>query len=102
MNMDVTIFFAFWGLLLLRDPEKLTTEDKTAFEQMFGVVTPKGPEELPLSKMNMSGLGKMMLLKMMKDKNAPRLIELLEEARKNGIKFYGCKPVSYTHLWERQ
>ncbi|MGI6705020.1 MAG: DsrE/DsrF/DrsH-like family protein [Clostridia bacterium] len=91
MNMDVTIFFAFWGLLLLRDPEKLTTEDKTAFEQMFGVVTPKGPEELPLSKMNMTGLGKMMLLKMMKDKNAPRLIELLEEARKNGIKFYACK-----------
>lgn len=91
MNIQVTIFFAFWGLFLLRDPEKITSEDKTSYEKMFGLMTPKGPEELPLSKMNFSGLGKQMLLGMMKDDEAPKLIDFLEGARKKGVKFYGCK-----------
>ena len=91
MDIEVTIFFAFWGLFLLRDPEKITSEDKTTYEKMFGMMTPKGPEELPLSKMNFSGLGKQMLLEMMEDDKAPKLTDFLEGARKKGVKFYGCK-----------
>lgn len=91
MELEVTMFFAFWGLFLLRDPEKFTLDNKTQYEKMFGMVTPKGPEELPLSRMNMSGLGKKMLEKMMEDDNAPRLIDFLKEARAKGVKFYGCK-----------
>jgi len=91
LGSEVTMFFAFWGLLLLRDPEKLSSEDKTTFEKMFSMMTPKGAEELPLSTMNFSGLGKAMLIKMMEDDKAPRLIDFLEGARKKGVKFYGCK-----------
>ena len=91
MNIEVTMFFAFWGLFLLRDPQHMTTEDKTTYEKMFGMMTPKGPEDLPLSKMNFSGLGKQMLLEMMKDDEAPRLVDFLEGARKKGVRFYGCK-----------
>lgn len=58
---------------------------------MFGMVTPKGPEQLPLSRMNMSGLGKMMLEKMMEDDDTPKLYNFLKEARNKGVKFYGCK-----------
>lgn len=91
MEVDVTIFFAFWGLFLLRDPEKLTLEDKTTYEKIFSSMTPKGPEELPLSKMNFAGLGKEMLLEMMEEEEAPRLINFLNGARKKGVRFYGCK-----------
>lgn len=91
MDIDVTMFFAFWGLFLLRDPRKTTLEDKTTFEKLMTIVTPEGPEELPLSKMNLSGLGKKMLQQMMKDHDAPELIDFLEGARKKGVKFYGCK-----------
>ena len=35
MNIDVTMFFAFWGLFLLRDPEKLSSEDKTNYEKLL-------------------------------------------------------------------
>lgn len=91
MNIEVSIFFAFWGLFILRNPEHVTMEDKTNFEKMFGAMTPKGPEDLPLSKMNFSGLGKQMLLEMMRDDEAPRLIDFVEGARKKGVKFYGCK-----------
>lgn len=91
LDVEVTMFFAFWGLCLVRDPGKGTSEDKTVFEQMFGLVTPKGPEELPLSRMNMIGLGKQMLLEMMEDDKTPSLTDFLNGARKKGVKFYGCK-----------
>lgn len=91
MGMDVTMFFAFWGLTLVRDPGKMTFEDKTLFEQMFGLVTPKGIEDLPLSRMNMAGLGKAMLKEMMEDDDTPPLTAFLNGARKKGVQFYGCK-----------
>lgn len=91
MGLDVTIFFAFWGLTLVRDPGKMTMEDKSLFEQMFGLVTPQGVEELPLSRMNMAGLGKAMLKEMMEDDQTPSLTDFLNGARKKGVKFYGCK-----------
>lgn len=91
MQVEVTMFFTFWGLFLVRDPEKLSPKDKTAYEKIFGAVTPKGPEQLPLSRMNMAGLGKKMLLEMMDDDCAPHLIDFLKGARKKDVKFYGCK-----------
>lgn len=91
LDADVTIFFAFWGLMLIRDPDKMNNEDKTMYEKVFGNLTPKGPEELPLSKMDYAGLGKKMLLEMMEDDHAPRLVDFLNGARKKQIKFYACK-----------
>ena len=91
IQVDVTMFFTFWGLFLVRDPGKFSAEDKTAYEKMFGTVTPKGPEQLPLSRMNIAGLGKKMLLEMMDDDSAPHLIDFLKGAIKKGVKFYGCK-----------
>lgn len=91
MGLDVTMFFAFWGLLLLRDPEKMTLEDKTTYEKMFGMLTPKGPDELPLSQMDMAGIGKKMMSKMMEDAESPSLKDFLRDAQRKGVKFYGCK-----------
>jgi len=91
LEIDVTMFFAFWGLFLVRDPEKGTSEDKSLYEEMFGMVTPKGPEALPLSRMNMAGLGKYMLLEMMEDDKTPSLTDFLHGARKKGVKFNACK-----------
>ena len=91
MQVDVTLFFAFWGLFLVRDPEKIPNEDKSIYEKMFGAMTPKGPEALPLSKMNMAGIGKKMLLEMMDDDKTPHVIDFLKAAIKKDVKFYGCK-----------
>ncbi|HWQ30690.1 MAG TPA: DsrE/DsrF/DrsH-like family protein [Negativicutes bacterium] len=91
LQVEVTMFFSFWGLFLVRDPERLSTEEKSIYEKMFAAITPKGPEALPLSRMNMAGIGKKMLLEMMDDDRAPHLIDFLKGARKKGVKFYGCK-----------
>ncbi|MEN6460314.1 MAG: DsrE/DsrF/DrsH-like family protein [Syntrophomonas sp.] len=90
-GMTVTIFCAFWGLLILRNPEKMGSEDKDIYEKMFSSFTPAGPEQLPLSKMNFAGVGKTMLLNMMDDKKAPHLKDFLEGARKKGVRFCACK-----------
>jgi len=91
LKMTVNIFFAFWGLCLLRDPEKMSLEDKSLFEKMFGIFAPKGPDQLPLSKMNMAGIGKAMLQEMMAEKESPELSDFLKEAQKSGVNFFACK-----------
>jgi peroxiredoxin family protein len=91
LEMEVDVFCAFWGLLLLRDPEKLSTEDKDLYEKMFTVATPSGAEDLPLSKMNMAGLGKQMLLNMMDSKEAPQLGEFLHGAFNKRVRFHACE-----------
>jgi len=91
LDVDVTIFFAFWGLLLVRDPTASNLDDKNLYEKMFALMTPKGIEDLPLSKMNFSGLGKEMLKAMMKEEDTPSLTAFLKGAIKKGVKFYGCK-----------
>lgn len=91
LGMDVTIFCAFWGLLMLREENKNISENKSFFERMFSIFTPRGAEKLTLSRMNMGGVGKGMLKKMMKDKEKPMLKDFLDGARRKGVKFYGCK-----------
>lgn len=91
MDMSVTMFFAFWGLLLLRDPGKMSLEDKSVYEKMFSLATPEGAEALPLSSMNMAGVGKRLLLEMMKDSETPTLADFVEGARHKGVGFKACK-----------
>ncbi len=91
IGMTVNIFYAFWGLCLIRDPEKMTLDDKSAFEAMFSLAAPKGPEDLPLSRLNMAGIGKAMLKEMMKEHDAPSLSAFLKGAQKKGVNFFACK-----------
>lgn len=91
MQVSVTMFFAFWGLLLLRDPDKMNQGEKTAYEKMFSTMTPKCAEDLPLSRMNISGLGKFMLQEMMDENQTPRLRDFLAGARKKNVNFYACQ-----------
>jgi peroxiredoxin family protein len=91
LGVEVSMFFAFWGLLLVRNPEVSLPDDKTFYEKMFGIMTPKGIEDLPLSKMNFSGFGKEMLKAMMKEEDTPDLTAFLKGAIKKGVNLYGCK-----------
>lgn len=91
MDIDVTMFFAFWGLMLVRDPDKLLDEDKTLFEKMFASMTPKGIDELPLSKMNFAGIGKKMLLEMMDDSDTPPINAFMKGALNKGVIMKACK-----------
>ena len=89
MGRPVTMFFTFWGLSVLRKSDK-TKVDKSPMEKMFGAMLPKGADKLKISKMNMGGMGTLMMKKIMKDKNVNSLEELIKSAMDNGVKIVAC------------
>lgn len=89
MGRKVTMFFTFWGLNILRKPEKVNVA-KGFMDKMFGMMMPRGSKNLKLSKMNMLGMGPKMIRNVMKNKNISSLEELIEQAKKNGIRLVAC------------
>lgn len=85
---DVTMFFTFWGLNVLR--KENVKVKKTLIDKMFGLMMPKGAQKLVLSKMNMCGAGSAMMKWVMKNKNILTLPELIEQAQNSGVKFIAC------------
>lgn len=86
---QVTMFFTFWGLNVLRKPENVKVK-KNLVEKMFGLMMPKGAQKLILSKMHMAGMGTWMMKQVMKSKNILTLNELIKSAQENGVKFIAC------------
>ena len=85
---DVTLFFTFWGLNIIRKPDGKAK--KGLIDTMFSLMMPKGADKLTLSKMNMAGAGSLMMKWVMKKKNVSTLRELIYEAQKSGVKFIAC------------
>lgn len=86
---DVTLFFTFWGLNVLRNSNS-KSQEKSLVDKMLSMMMPKGADKLVLSKMNMFGIGTWMMKLVMKKKNISTLNELIESAQKSGIKFIAC------------
>lgn len=89
MGDEVTMFFTFWGLNILRKTEKVKVK-KGTLQSMFGAMMPRGPQKLGLSKMNFAGMGGMMMKKVMKQQNVMSLDELISSAREQGVKMVAC------------
>lgn len=90
MGKKVTMFFTFWGLNILRKPEKVKVK-KGLIDNMFGMMMPRGSKRLKLSNMNMMGMGGKMIRKVMKDKNVSSLEELIQAAIDSGIEVVACQ-----------
>lgn len=89
MGKDVTLFFTFWGLNILRKHEKVAVK-KSPVEAMFGKMMPRGTKKLKLSNMNMAGMGTAMMHGVMADKNVETLDNLIKSAMESGVKFVAC------------
>lgn len=85
----VTMFFTFWGLSALKK-SNYKAKGKSIIEKMFDFMLPASADKLSLSKMNMGGMGSMMMKMIMKNKNISSLQELMESAKQNGVKFIAC------------
>ncbi|WP_409069141.1 DsrE/DsrF/DrsH-like family protein [Clostridium sp. FAM 1755] len=90
MGKKVTMFFTFWGLNILRKPEKAQVQ-KGFMDKMFASMMPRGSKKLKLSKMNMMGMGSKMIRKVMKNKNISSLEELIQSAIDSGINIVACQ-----------
>jgi peroxiredoxin family protein/TusA-related sulfurtransferase len=91
MGRKVTMFFTFWGLNILRKPEKTGGLGKNIVEAAFGWMMPRGSRKLTLSKMSMGGFGGMLIRGIMKNKNVPALEEMIAAAIKGGANIVACQ-----------
>jgi len=89
MGRHVSMFFTFWGLNILRKPEKVKVK-KDMISKMFGAMMSRGSKKLKLSKMNMAGMGAKMIRGVMKDKNVNSLEDLIKLAQSNGVELIAC------------
>lgn len=87
-NMDVTMFFTFWGLRAIKKNEKT---GKSFMGKMMGLMEGGDINKADPSKYSMGGMGRWMFKKMMRDKKVASLPELRQMALDLGVKFYGCQ-----------
>ncbi len=89
MGKNVTMFFTFWGLNVLKK-ENYNAKKDNLLDMMFGKMMSKGPNNLKLSKMNMMGMGPKMIKGIMKKHNVTPLDIMIQEALDNGVKMVAC------------
>ncbi len=87
-NMEVTMFFTFWGLRALK---KKTRTGKSILGRLFGLFYGGDINRATPSKMSFGGAGRWMFKKMMKAKRVPSLAEMRQTAIDLGVKLYGCQ-----------
>ena len=89
MGQEVSMFFTFWGLSVLK--KKGSIANKSLFQKMMAVMSPGNTTELPVSKMNYFGIGAKMLRKMMADKNVDSLEDMIALAKELGVTMMACE-----------
>ncbi len=90
MDTKVRLFFSFWSLAALRDNKK-KVKGKGLIAKMFGIMLPGGKNNLKLSKMNMAGMGPLMIRHLMKKQGVLSLDRMFKEAGDLGVEIIVCE-----------
>ena len=85
----VTLFFTFWGLNVIKKRSRPAVA-KDFMARMFGWMMPAHSGQLPLSKMNMWGIGRRMMRRRMEQKGIDSLEAMIRQAVDNGIEMIAC------------
>lgn len=89
MGMDVSMFFTFWGLNIIKKNEgKL--KSKGIMRKMLNWMNRGGSKRLKLSKFNMMGAGTAMMKQLMKETNMPSIDEFIAMSQDMGVKLIAC------------
>jgi peroxiredoxin family protein len=88
-GMDVTVFFTFWGLSILKRPDAGITGDDWR-QRMMSAFSKGSPGKLTLSKLNFGGIGAKFMKDLADDKNVASVQELLELSQELGVKLWPC------------
>ncbi len=86
----VTMFFTFWGLNVIRKPERQAVK-KTTMGRLFDLMLPRSSRKLGLSRMNMLGAGPRMIRGLMKSHNVDSLESLIQSAADQGVEMVACQ-----------
>lgn len=87
---QVTLFFTFWGLSILKRDRKPRVR-KDLMGRMFSWMLPGGTGDLKLSKMNFGGMGAAMMKARMKNQNVDSIDVMLANAVDAGVRLVACQ-----------
>ena len=107
LGVDVKMWFMIWGHNCLKRRRRLFSfrrkpdparegayrvlETDNILQPMVELLNRGGVGHLPLSRLNLAGLGPLLLGKMLKKKSIPSLEELIRSADDLGVKFIMCQ-----------
>lgn len=89
LEMEVNMFFTFWGMNVIKKKGFLT--GRNWMQKMLSVMNRGHAQKLALSKLHMGGAGTAMMGKMMKMHNIPSLYEMIQMGSQLGINYYPCE-----------
>lgn len=89
MGKDVTLFFTFWGLNVLKKNDAKNTATGL-MKKMLGRLNRGGSKRLPLSNFHMGGMGTWMMKKLMKQHKMPTVDEMIALGKELGVKYFAC------------
>jgi len=89
MGIEVTMFFTFWGLNIIKKNEG-GIKSEGLMRKMLNFMNRGGSKRLKLSRFNMFGLGTWMMKRLMKDINHPSIDELITMAHQMGVRLIAC------------
>lgn len=89
-GMDVAVFFTFWGLFgLVREDKRITGTDWMT--KGFSLMNRGSAAHAGLSKLNMAGMGPMMMRKLAGEHGVAPPEELIDTARDLGVSLWPCQ-----------
>jgi peroxiredoxin family protein len=107
LGVEVKMWFMIWGHNCLKKRKGLFSfrrkpyparegvyrvlETDNILQPMVEMLNRGGANHLPLSRLNLMGLGPLLFGKMLKKKNIPSLEELIKSADDLGVKFIMCQ-----------
>lgn len=89
MGMEVSMYFTFWGLNIIKKNEG-SIKSKGLARKMLGFINRGGSKRLKMSKFHMLGLGTWMFKRLMKEANMPSIDEFIVMAKDMGVKLIAC------------
>ncbi|HET7160956.1 MAG TPA: DsrE/DsrF/DrsH-like family protein [Burkholderiales bacterium] len=88
MGMEVSMFFTFWGLSIIKKQKRYL--HKNFLQKAFTAMLPAGTTRLGLSQKNFMGAGARIMRKMMRDHNVTSVEELVQLAQEFGVRMVAC------------
>jgi len=89
MHKDVSMYFTFWGLNVLRKKKFLFGAPRFK-QKIFSLMNRGGAENLPLSKFHFLGIGTLFMKLLMKQYKVYRISEMIKIAKDMNVKMIAC------------
>ena len=89
-NREVSMFFTFWGLNILKKKQRHSWIGKGILARFFNFLM-GGRKTLPLSRLNFFGISPKLMTGMMKKNNVATLPELIAATKDLGVRLVACE-----------